>query len=77
MVKAKEALQEKVCIIRNVPMSLMSTGTPDQVKEYCKKLIDTAGKDGGYIMSAAAAMDDCKADNVRVMMGFAREYGLC
>ena len=46
MVKAKEVLGGKVCIGGNVPLSLLTTGTPDQVKEYCKMLIDTVGKDG-------------------------------
>ena len=60
----------------DVPMSLLSTGTVDQVKEYCKKLIDTAGKDGGFIMSSAANLDDAKLDNVKALVDFTREYGV-
>ena len=73
--KAKEVLGGKVCIMGSVPMSFMVGGTPEQVKERCKELIDVAGKDGGYIMSAAAVMDDSKPENVRAMMDFTREYG--
>jgi uroporphyrinogen-III decarboxylase len=76
MMKAKEALAGKVCIMGSVPMSLLVSGEPDQVRASCKRLIDTVGKDGGYIMSAAAVMDDAKPENVKAMMDFTREYGV-
>jgi uroporphyrinogen-III decarboxylase len=76
MAKAKAILGRKVCIMGDVPMSLLSTGTVDQVKEYCKKLIDTAGKDGGFIMSSAANLDDAKLDNAKALVDFTREYGV-
>ena len=44
MVKAKEILGETICIRGNVPLSIMATGTPDQIRDYCKKLIDTVGQ---------------------------------
>jgi uroporphyrinogen-III decarboxylase len=76
MVKAKEALAGRVCIMGNVPMSLMVSGTPEQVTEYCRNLITIAGKDGGYIMSAAAVMDGSRPENVRAMMKATMEYGV-
>jgi uroporphyrinogen-III decarboxylase len=74
MPRAKKILGDRVCIMGNVPMSLLSTGTPDQVKEYCKKLLDSVGTDGGFIMSSAAVLDDAKVENVRAMVDFTREY---
>ena len=59
-----------------MPMSLLSTGTVDQVKGYCKKLIDTVAKDGGFIMSSAANLDDAKPENARALVDFTREYGV-
>jgi len=76
MVKAKEVLGGKVCIGGNVPLSLLTTGTPDQVRDYCKKLIDTVGKDGGYIMSAAGSTEDAKIENIKAMIEFTKEYGV-
>jgi hypothetical protein len=76
MAKAKAILGRKACIMGDVPMSLLSTGTVDQVKEYCKRLIDTAGKDGGFIMSSAANLDDAKLDNAKALVDFTREYGI-
>jgi hypothetical protein len=75
MAKAKSILGGKVCIMGDVPMSLLSTGTVVQVKEYCKRLIATAGKDGGFILSSAANLDDAKPDNARALIDFARECG--
>jgi uroporphyrinogen-III decarboxylase len=74
--KAKKILGNTVCIRGNVPLSLMATGTPDDVKAYCKKLIDIVGKDGGYIMDASAALDDAKAENVKMLFEFTKEYGV-
>lgn len=76
MAKAKEILGGKVCIGGNVPLSLLTTGTPDQVREYCKMLIDMVGKDGGYIMSAAGSPEDVKLENMKAMINFTKEYGV-
>jgi uroporphyrinogen-III decarboxylase len=76
MAKAKAVVGRKACIMGDVPMSLLSTGTVAQVKEYCKKLIDTAGKDGGFIMSSAANLDDAKLENARALIDCTQEYGV-
>lgn len=55
---------------------MMATGSPDDVKAYCKKLIDVVGRDGGYIMDAAASLDNAKAENIRAMFEFTKEYGV-
>jgi uroporphyrinogen-III decarboxylase len=75
MAKAKAILGKRVCLMGDVPMSLLSTGSVDQVKEYCKTLLDTAGKDGGFILSSAANMDDARPDNARALIDFTREKG--
>jgi uroporphyrinogen-III decarboxylase len=74
--KAKEILGDTVCIKGNIPLSTMVTGTPEDVKTYCKKLIDIVGKGGGYIMDAAASLDNAREENVRAMFEFTREYGV-
>ncbi len=77
MAKAKETLTGTACIMGNVPMSLLVGGAPEQVREHCKGLIDIAGKDGGYIMSAAAAdFEDAKFENIKAMFEATREYGV-
>ncbi len=54
-------------------MSLLATGTVAQVKEYCKKIVDSVGRDGGYIMNSAAVLDDAKFENVRALIDSTRE----
>jgi uroporphyrinogen-III decarboxylase len=76
MVKAKEVLRDIVCIRGNVPLSLLAIKTPDEVRAYCKNLIDIVGKGGGYIMDASTGLDDAKPENVRAMFEFTREYGV-
>ncbi|MFC1861584.1 uroporphyrinogen decarboxylase family protein, partial [Chloroflexota bacterium] len=75
--KAKEVLGDRVCIKGNVPSSLLCTGTPEQVRGYCKKLIDVVGKGGGFIMDGDAGIpDEAKVENVMAMFDFTREYGV-
>ena len=74
--RAKEILGDRVCIKGNVPLSMMATGTPEDVRTYCKKLIDIVGRDGGYILDAAASLDNAKVENVRAMFEFTKEYGV-
>jgi uroporphyrinogen-III decarboxylase len=76
MANAKETLKGTACICGNVPLSLLATGTPDQVKDYCSKLIDTMGRDGGFIMGPAGSTDDSKLENVKAMIEFTKEYGV-
>lgn len=73
--KAKDTLRDRVCIRGNVPISLLVTATPEDVKAYCKKLINYVGKDGGLIVDASAGVDNAKPDNLLAMFEFSREYG--
>ena len=64
------------CIIGNVPTSLVMTGTPQQVKEHCRKLIEVCGKGGGYVLAGGANVDEGNPENIRAMMAAAKEYGV-
>jgi hypothetical protein len=75
MARAKETVGKVSCIAGNVPLSLLCTGTPSDVTSYCKELIETAGKDGGFIFSTGAGMQGAKPANVRAMINAAKEYG--
>ena len=76
MAKAKEVLGDTACIAGNLPASVLCTGTPQEVKEGCRRLIETCAKGGGYILTAGASMNQGKADNLRAMMEAAKEYGV-
>jgi uroporphyrinogen-III decarboxylase len=74
--KAKEKIGDRCCIMGNVPTSMILTGTPKEVKDYCRKLIEVCGKGGGYILAAGANVDNGAPENMRAMMAAAREYGV-
>ncbi len=76
MAKAKEILGDTACIGGNMPSALLSVGTPQEVKDYARKLIDTVGKDGGYIMVNGAVIDEAKPENVKAVIDFTKEYGV-
>lgn len=75
MAKAKEILGDVACIAGNVPVTLLTFGTPEEIKEHCKQLIKTAGKNGGFILSSGAAIDNVKPENLRALIEAAKEYG--
>ncbi|MFC1868025.1 uroporphyrinogen decarboxylase family protein [Thermodesulfobacteriota bacterium] len=74
--KAKEVIGKHTCIRGNVPVSLLSAGTPRDVEDYCKKLIDIVGKDGGFAMCSGGAVEEGKVENVKAMFDFTKEYGI-
>ena len=73
--KAKEVLGEVVCLRGNVPSSMLSAGTPDDVDAYCRKLIEEVGKGGGFILDGAIGVpDEAKVENVVAMAESVRKY---
>jgi hypothetical protein len=76
MAKAKKVLGDNACIAGNLPVSVMCYGTPQQVKEGCRKLIETCAPGGGYILTASAFMDIGESNNLHAMMDAAKEYGV-
>ena len=74
--RAKDVLKGHLCIEGNVPASILQTGTVDDVREHCKKLIDYCGKDGGYILSPRSATDEARPENLKAMIEFTKEYGV-
>ena len=74
--KAKEIIGDTVCIKGGMPLSILMTGTPDDVREHGKKMIDVVGKGGGFIMASSTTLDDAKVENVKAMFDFTREYSI-
>ena len=76
MSEAKKALNGIACISGNIPSSLVCTGTPEKVKEYCRYLIDTCAPGGGYILAGGASATEAPAENLRAIMDVAKQYGV-
>jgi len=75
MVRAKQVLGGRACIAGNVPIALLSVGTPDQVRAYCNDLIDKVGRDGGFILGPSGQTEDVKIENIEAMVESAKECG--
>ncbi len=74
--KAHRVLGGKFCLSGGVDNALLSYGTPEQVRASCRKVIDAAAADGGYIMDASAIIqNDASVENMRALTDFTREYG--
>lgn len=75
MKRAKETVGRVACLAGNMPLDLLCTGTPEEVKACCRELMETAGAGGGFIFSTGAGMQGSKPHNVKEMMEAARQYG--
>ena len=73
--KASKIIGETICIAANMPVSILSTGTPEQVEAQTKRFIDELGSRGGFVMSANTVLDDAKIDLIRLWARATREYG--
>ena len=74
MFRAKEILKDHVCIMGNVPSSLLQIGSPSEVEEYCRKLIEVCGKGGGLILTNGSSIDEAKPENIKAMIDSAKKY---
>jgi len=75
MVEVKKRFSGYSAFAGNVPASLLKAGTPQQVEDCVKSLIDTVGQDGGYALSNGAVMDDAEPENLHALFRAGREYG--
>jgi uroporphyrinogen-III decarboxylase len=73
--RAKKILGKDCAIQGNIPISLIVTGSPGDVKDHCKKLIEECGKGGGYVLAAGTVAGDAKLENLQAVMEAVREFG--
>jgi uroporphyrinogen-III decarboxylase len=75
LVQVKAELGDSMCIVGGMPISLLQHGTPEQVRAETKKVIETIGQDGGFIMSSSTVLDEADPELVRVWVEATKEYG--
>ena len=75
LMRAKEVLGGITCLRGNVPASMLTTGTPEEVDAYCRMLIERVGKGGGFILDGAIGIpDEARTENVKALFASARKY---
>ncbi len=51
MARAKEVLHGRICFAGNIdPVSTLLRGSPEAVEAACQRIIETAGRDGGFVL---------------------------
>jgi hypothetical protein len=73
--KVKEVLGDRICIMAGFPVSLLHSGSPDEIRAHTKKLIEVVGRDGGFIMGPNTSMAEADPDRVKVWVDATRGYG--
>ncbi len=77
LIRAHEVLGGRFCLSGGIPNYLLTYGTPDDIRDCIKRIIDTVARDGGYIMDASAIIqNDATEANIRLMTEFTHEYGV-
>ena len=75
--RTHEVLGHKFCLSGGIPNFELAYGTPQQVRDITKRVIEGVAQDGGYIVDASAIMqNDTSIENLRAMTEAAREFGV-
>ncbi len=74
--EAKKVLGDRMCIMGDVPATLLAFGTKDEVLAYCKRLIEEVGRGGGFLLSTGCSIPaNAKPENVKALVEAAEEWG--
>ena len=65
--KAKEIIGDHACIMGDVPATLLSFGTPEEVDAYCERLIRECGPTGFILSSGCDAPYNAKRECLEAM----------
>ncbi|MBE0428275.1 MAG: uroporphyrinogen decarboxylase family protein [Thermoleophilia bacterium] len=76
--KAKETLHGKMCFGGNIdPVAVMDQGSPAQVEEVSRRIIETAGTDGGFVLMPGCDIPPTVPyENIEAFIRTAREWKL-
>jgi hypothetical protein len=75
MALSKKILGNSACIAGNVTAAMLYTQTPQAIKEYARKLIETCAPGGGYILALGSGIDKCDPANLHAVVEAGLEYG--
>lgn len=74
--RAKEVLGDHLCLMGDVPASLLALGTPPEVEGHVRKLMAEVGRGGGFILCSGCELPiNAREENVRAMLEAARAWG--
>jgi uroporphyrinogen-III decarboxylase len=72
-----QKLHDKFAISGGIPNVLLSFGKREEVRVFCRRVLNEVAAEGGYIMDAGAIMqDDTSLENLRELTDTTREFGV-
>lgn len=75
--QAKKILGDHLCLIGDVPATLLTLGTPQEVEGYVRKLIAEVGRGGGFILCSGCELPiNAREENVQAMIESGRTWGV-
>lgn len=75
MAKAKRELEGIACVAGNLSTSVLMCGTPEQVVDETRRLLDLCAGGGGYLMSNDISLDNCRRENLAAWYEAVEKYG--
>lgn len=75
LAEVKRKIGDKVCLIGNVNLQILSEGSPEEVIKDVERCIEDAAEGGGYIISSSGALLNPKLENLISMISYARKKG--
>jgi len=72
MRKVKAVLGGQQCIKGNIPSSLMTVGSLDDLRKYCEDLLELFADTGGFILANGAVIDKSDDDHIRTLIEVVR-----
>jgi len=76
MKTAKEKFGSWAAVGGNVPSSFFLTVTPQELDNYCKKVIETCAPGGGYFLAPGAVPDGVSGEHLHVYFKSTKKYGV-
>ena len=72
--KAREVLDDRMCLLGDVPASMLAFGTASEVYDYCMKLFKDVGPTGLMLSSGCDCPLNAKDENVDAMLQSTLDY---
>ncbi|MBN1176449.1 MAG: hypothetical protein JXA51_02080, partial [Dehalococcoidales bacterium] len=77
MALAKKVLGGHTCIAGNVTAARMYTHGPDEIKKYCRWLLDTCAPGGGYVLGLGSGLaGEIDPANIHAIIDTVKQYGV-
>lgn len=72
MRRVADLLGGNLCVMGNVPSSLMFAGTIEKLRAYCMELLELFAPTGGFILANGAGIDKTTDEHVRTLINVVR-----